>query len=341
MRIGLTYDLRKEYLAAGYGEEETAEFDRPDTIDALESALRELDHEPDRIGNARQLVERLARGDRWDLVLNIAEGLHGVAREAQVPAILDVYGIPYTFSDPLVMSLCLHKGLAKTVARAAGVATPDFAVIDRLEDVALVDLPFPLFAKPLAEGTGKGIGPSSRLDDRPALEAVCADLLARYRQPVLAETYLSGRELTVGVVGTGPKARVLGTLEIVLLPGAEPEAYSYKNKEFCEELVEYRLVRAEDDEEVRQAEALGLKAYQVLGCRDAGRIDLRSDAAGRPHFLEANPLSGLHPMHSDLPMLCTHLGIRYTALINEIVESAGKRVESPPRQRFAETTAAE
>src|SRR5262245_2938916 len=99
MRIGLTYDLRQEYLAAGFTEDETAEFDRPDTIEHIEKALQQLGHTTDRIGHAQQLVARLAGGDDWDLVFNIAEGLSGVAREAQVPAILDVYGIAYTFSD--------------------------------------------------------------------------------------------------------------------------------------------------------------------------------------------------------------------------------------------------
>jgi D-alanine-D-alanine ligase len=339
MHVGLTYDLREEYLAAGYGELETAEFDRPDTIDALADALRELGHEPDRIGNARRLVERLACGDRWDLVVNIAEGLRGVAREAQVPAILDVYEIPYTFSDPLVMGLCLHKGLAKTVVRAAGVPTPDFAVVERVEDLDDLELPFPLFAKPVAEGTGKGIGPSSKLHDRSALERVCAELLDRYRQPALVETYLPGRELTVSLVGTGSNARVLGTLEIILLPGAEPDAYSYKNKEFCEELVGYPLVRPEYDEEVRRAELLALRAWRALGCRDAGRIDFRSDEAGRPHFLEANPLAGLHPSHSDLPMLCTALGIPYRTLIDSILRSAMERLPSNSREPLAETAA--
>jgi D-alanine-D-alanine ligase len=339
MHVGLTYDLRDEYLAAGYGEEETAEFDRADTIDALAGALRELGHDPDRIGNARQLVQRLACGDRWDLVVNIAEGLRGVAREAQVPAILEVYEVPYTFSDPLVMALCLHKGFAKTAVKAAGVPTPDFAVVEELADVEELNLPFPLFAKPLAEGTGKGIGPSSVLRNRSALKRLCAELLARYRQPVLVETYLPGRELTVGLVGTGANARVLGTLEIVLLAGAEPEAYSYKNKELCEDLVDYRLVRPEEDEEVRGAESLALKAWRALGCRDAGRIDFRSDSAGRPHFLEANPLAGLHPAHSDLPMLCTRLEIGYSDLIDRIIRSAAERLEPDSGKRLAESAA--
>jgi D-alanine-D-alanine ligase len=332
MRVGLTYDLRDEYLAAGYDEEETAEFDRADTIDALETALSRLGHTPDRIGNARQLIQRLSSGDRWDLVLNIAEGLYGMAREAQVPAILDVYGIPYTFSDPLVLSVCLHKWMTKMIVRAAGVPTPDFALVERPEDARNVCLPLPVFVKPVAEGTGKGIGPMSKVTDQVDLAPACRALLERYRQPVLVESFLPGRELTVGIIGTGPTAQVLGTLEILLGPNAEPEVYSYNNKEFCEELCEYRLARPENDDQVRRAEAVALQAWQVLGCRDAGRIDLRSDAHGQPQFLEANPLAGLHPNHSDLPMLCDRLGIAYETLIDRIVCSAMAR---QPANRFS------
>lgn len=326
MRVGLTYDLRAEYLAAGFGEEETAEFDRPDTVEAIELALKSLGHQTDRIGHVRQLVERLARGDRWDLVFNIAEGMYGIGREAQVPAVLDAYQIAYTFSDPLVMSLSLHKGMTKQVIREAGVPTPDFAVVRDLADLERVDLPFPVFAKPVAEGTGKGINAASKIRDRDALVETCRGLLQRYRQPVLVERFLPGREMTVGIWGTAEKAEVLGTLEIVLNPDAEAEVYSYVNKERCEELVEYRLVSADADPEVARAEAIALQAWRVLGCRDAGRVDLRSDASGQPQFLEVNPLAGLHPQHSDLPMLCTALGIPYPRLIQRIAESAATRV---------------
>lgn len=135
MQIGLTYDLRSDYLAEGYSEEETAEFDRETTIEALEGALRELGYSTERIGHARRLVEALAAGRRWEMVFNIAEGLSGPAREAQVPAILDVYGIPYVFSDPYTMSICLHKATAKALVRAAGVPTPDYKVVQNSEDV--------------------------------------------------------------------------------------------------------------------------------------------------------------------------------------------------------------
>jgi D-alanine-D-alanine ligase len=333
MNVGITYDLRSEYLAAGYGAEETAEFDRDDTIRSIEMALRQLGHGVDCVGNAKQLIARLARGDHWDLVFNICEGMYGMGRESQVPAILDVYQIPYTFADPCVMSVCLNKGLAKAVVARAGVPTPAFTVIQQPSDVSNVTLEYPLFVKPIAEGTGKGVTPDSKVHCADTLAGACGALLERFQQPVLVEQFLPGREFTVGLLGTGMDARVLGTLEIVLKPEAEAEVYSYVNKERCEELVEYRLVQAREDDEVQEVERVALQAWQVLGCRDGGRIDIRSDEHKQPQFLEANPLAGLHPYHSDLPMLATAVGISYVELIGAIVESALQRQAQHARRR--------
>ncbi len=324
MRIGLTYDLRSEYLAAGYSEEETAEFDREETVDAIDQALQQLGHQTDRIGHARQLVARLAQGDRWDLVFNICEGLRGAGREAQVPSLLELYGINATFADSLMMGVCLHKGLTKLVVRNAGVPTPAFVEIADLRQLDAVALRYPLFAKPIAEGTGKGVTPKSVIDNAAALREHCNTLLHQFHQHVLVEELLPGREFTVGLVGTGDDARVLGTLEIILLEGAEQGVYSYVNKERCEELVEYRFV-PNTDPVVAKAEAVALKAWRALHCRDAGRIDLRCAPNGEPEFIEANPLAGLHPSHSDLPMLCTAIQMPYVELIREIVDSAKKR----------------
>ncbi len=326
MKIGLTYDLRNDYLEEGYSPEETAEFDQPATIEGIEAALLELGYQTDRIGNAKRLVERLAQGDRWDLVFNIAEGLHGVAREAQVPAILDVYDIPYTFSDPLVLSLALYKNLTKTVVRNAGLATPDFALVERLSDVEAIELSFPLFAKPVAEGTSKGITAASKITDRQALRHVCGSLLEQFRQPVLVETFLSGREFTIGITGTGAESKILATMEINLLPGADAEVYSYTNKEKCDDLVRYSLAKPSEDPLVQQVEELSIAAWRALNCRDGGRIDIRCDAQGRPSFIEVNPLPGLHPQHSDLPILCGFVGVPYVDLIDRIVSSARRRI---------------
>ncbi len=323
MRIGLTYDLRDEYLAAGYSELETAEFDRGETMDAIAATLARLGHEVDRVGSISCLVSRLAAGDRWDLVFNIAEGLRGFGREAQVPALLDAYAIPYTFSDPLTCAVTLHKAMCKHVVRGLGLATSDFALIEEIDDIAAVQLPYPLFAKPVAEGTGKGVTTACRVRTETELAAVCADLLEAFQQPVLVETFLPGREFTVGIVGTGRRAASIGVAEVILNESAEPQVYSYHNKEYCESLVQYR--RVADRQLVEQAEALALAAWRGLGCRDGGRIDLRLDGDGVPQFLEVNPLAGLHPSHSDLPIICGLHGIAYEELISRILESARLR----------------
>jgi D-alanine-D-alanine ligase len=130
----------------------------------------------------------------------------------------------------------------------------------------------------------------------------------------------------VGIIGSGADAAVLGTIEVHLRAEAEPGVYSYANKEHCEQLVEYRLVHSKDSELVKEAEDIALRAWQVLGCRDAGRIDLRADGSGRPQFMEVNPLAGLHPQHSDLPIICNQVGIPYVQLIERIVASAAQRI---------------
>src|SRR6185295_7590316 len=317
MRVGLTFDLRDHYLAAGYSAEDTAEFDNIETIDSLAGALERLGLEVDRIGTVRQLAQRLVAGERWELVFNIAEGLRGVGREAQVPALLDAYDIPYTFSDPMVMGLALHKGMTKH-----GIPTAPFAVIESRADLAGLELPYPLFAKPVAEGTGKGVTPASRVATPAALRTVVAALLERFRQPVLVETFLPGREFTVGIIGSAADAEAVAVMEVVLGERAEAGVYSYANKEACEERVIYRLA---DDEEARRAAVVALAVWRALGCRDAGRVDLRSDADGQPSFLEVNPLAGLHPEHSDLPIMCRLAGIDYGTLIGRIAGSALRR----------------
>lgn len=330
MKIGFTYDLQADYLAEGFSHEETAEFDQPETIDAIETALKAGGHDLRRIGGVRALSARLAAGERWDLVFNIAEGFSGFGREAQVPALLDAYEIPYTFSDPLVLALTLHKAFAKRVVRDLGLPTPDFEVVESVSDVGRIRLPFPLFAKPVAEGTGKGIDVSSKIETRSALESVCLRLLDTFKQPVLVETFLPGRELTVGILGTGKEAAVVGTMEILLGKEAEANGYSYHNKENYQELVTYRPVA---DAAARQAEKIALAVWRGLGCRDAGRIDLRLDAEGLPGFMEVNPLAGLHPVNSDLCIIAGFAKMTYTALIDAIVRSAARRISSPPDRR--------
>lgn len=322
--IGITYDLRDDYLKEGYGLEETAEFDLPDTIDAIEKVILDNGFEADRIGNIKALTRRLAADNRWDLIFNITEGMYGFGREAQVPALLDAYNIPYTFSDPLGHAISLHKGITKHVLRDLGIPTPDFVVINNEAEMDEVNLPFPLFAKPVAEGTSKGITALSKITNRKELHQTCKNLLQTFKQPVLVETYLPGREFTVGILGTGKNAKALGVIEVILKPAAEKNAYSYENKEHYEKLVQYALV---DDDEAKQARKIALKIWRYLDLKDAGRVDLRSDAHGAPHFIEVNSLAGLNPKRSDLPILCNLLGVSYHVLISSIIESALRRAD--------------
>jgi len=145
---------------------------------------------------------------------------------------------------------------------------------------------------------------------------ICSNLLQSFREPVLVETYLPGREFTVGILGTGNDARALGVIEVILKPTAEKNAYSYENKEHYDKLVQYVLV---NDDEARHAMEISLMAWRGLDLKDAGRVDLRSDASGVPHFMEVNSLAGLNPIRSDLPILCNLLGITYHELISSII----------------------
>jgi D-alanine-D-alanine ligase len=330
LRIGFTYDLKADYLALGFSEHAVAEFDSDKTIDAIGDALHALGHEVERIGHVRALARRLVAGERWDLVFNIAEGVAGFGRESQVPALLEAYEVPYTFSDPLVCALTLHKGMAKHVARGCGVPTPSFALVTTVAEAAAVTLPLPLFAKPVAEGTSKGITAKSLVRSKAELVEVCTELLREHSQPVLVEEFLSGREFTVGILGTGDSARALATLEVVLRAGADAAVYSYRNKAQWRDLVDYRLLLDAGTDASgalrRDVEGVALAAWRALGCRDAGRVDVRLDGTGKAQLIEVNPLAGLTPGHSDLPIMAALKGVDFQALIGEIVSCATLRI---------------
>jgi D-alanine-D-alanine ligase len=315
MRIGLTYDLADDWAEDGLDAEHLAEFDAPETIAAVAGFATGRGHRVVRIGRAQALVARLAEGERWDLVFNICEGKDGAGREALVPALLDAYRIPYTFSDPLVLAVALHKGHTKRLLRDAGLPTAPFAVLGAPADAAA--LPFPLFVKPVAEGTGKGIDGTNLCHDAGELAAVVRRLVGRFGQEVLAESYLPGREFTVGVLGTGNGARIVGVMEVLA-----DATYGFDTKKHYQGRVAYRLA---DDAEAVVAGRAALAAWQVLGGRDGGRIDLKSDGAGRPMLLEVNPLAGLHPVDSDLVILARLGGHSHEWLLDQIFSEACAR----------------
>lgn len=322
MRVGLTYDLKSEYLAQGYSAEETAELDKEETIEGIEHALHYLGYQTERIGHAKALMQRLLKGDRWDLVFNICEGMYGDGRESLVPALLDNWQIPYVFSGAGTLALSLDKALCKRVVRDAGIATPDFCLIRSEDDLNQKKPAFPLFVKPVSEGTGKGISEHSLVNDEGSFHRVCKSLLREFRQPVLVESYLPGREFTAGVIGNGKDARVVGVMEVTFKKEMH-EIYSYENKQNYEEVIEYRNV----DGKLRESCAdLALRVWHVTGSRDGGRVDMKLNAVGEPEFIEINPLAGLNFRDSDLPILAGLNGMSFNELIGAIMQAAEKRI---------------
>ena len=335
MKVGITYDLKDDYLALGFDKETCAEFDSVETINAIDDFLKGRGFITERVGNVHALVKALAAGKRWDFVFNIAEGMYGRGREAQVPALLDAYAIPYIFSDPLVLSLTLDKALTKRVVRDAGVRTAQFFEFQLTDPKQPVADSYPLFVKPNADGTGKGITSKSLVKNEQQLREVVDDIHARFNQTALAEQYLSGREFTVGMTGTGDAARAVAVMEIIFNEKADQCGYTYDNKQQYEDRVEYKLV---NDAEAKEAANVALQAWRVLGCRDGGRIDIRSDDKNQPHFLEVNPLAGIHPVLGDLVILSRLAGVSYSELLGRILDSAlsdPTRFSNPAKVAYA------
>ncbi len=327
MKVGFTFDLRRKHQpdpnspADFYGEFETDE-----TVAAITDGLKSLGHEVVEIGNIDALVQFLASGQRVDVVFNMAEGRHGRARESQVPGLLEAYQIPYTFSDPHSLTICLDKGLSKDILRAADIPTPDYQVLHphepaSLKNISLAAMPF--FLKPIYEGTSKGIDKNSIIHTEDAMRARVQWLWDEYKQPVLLEKYLPGREFTVGALGAGAETRIIGAIEISLKH--EREVYGFFEKEECEHLVAYDHFTEEPL--LSELFSLAEKTWRVLECRDGGRVDIRLDENERPQVLEVNTLPGMHPTHSDLPMIATFEGMSYAELLDEILSYAIKRME--------------
>jgi D-alanine-D-alanine ligase len=299
--------------------EDTAEFDKQDTVNALEGALKKMGFETEQVGNCFQLIEALAAGKKWDLVFNIIEGLYGDGRESVVPAILDQYQIPYVFSGPVILGISLNKYLTRLIVSAAGVPVSPGMLISSRSDIAKCRLEYPLFIKPVSEGTGKGINEKSLLKSPAELKEMAEWILVRFNQPALVEEYLPGREFTVGVIGSGDDAVAIGGMEIECKDNLP---YSVEYKENYQEFCKYIPMAKEFSEECK---TVALNVWRALGGVDAGRVDVKADRNGRMCLMEVNPLAGLHPVDSDLPILSRMIGIDYQTLIEMIVNSSLKR----------------
>ena len=333
IRVGITFNLKQ--AAVDEHADDAAEHDAPETIAALGDALRSYGHDVVELEATPELPAILPASG-VDVVFNIAEGFAGRARESQVPAMLELIGIPYTGSDPTALSLALDKALAKRLVQQAGFSTPAFLVMNTGKEKLPKGLIFPCIAKPAQEGSSKGILKSSVVKSEAELRELAKEIVGRYRQPVLVESFLPGREFTVGLLGER-RPRVLPPMEVIFkaAAGTHP-VYSLTSKLTGQNEVENAVPADIESQLKRELERYGKGIFAVLGCRDVARVDLRLDAAGQVHFIECNPLPGLAPGWSDLCLIAEAAGISYRGLIGEILAPAIRRLREKRRERTLE-----
>ena len=337
MRTGITFNLRSDIETnsrAALAEDAAEEFDLPETIASIVEVLKSDGHEVYELGGDLGVMEKIQEW-RIEFVFNIAEGFRGRNREAHIPALLELLGVPYSGSDPLALALTLDKPLAKRIALSLGIATPPFWVLEDPSDLGEVPERYPLFVKPAWEGSSMGIRLSSRIKNREELLKETDRLFENYPgEPVLVEEDILGREVTVGLVGNRPP-EILGMMEIAFRGQPERDfCYSLEVKRNWREWVDYRYpadLGRETGEEIRAA---SLRLYETLRLRDVARLDFRVNREGRPYFLEANPLPGLSPESGDLVLMAGKKGWSYRDLILKITRSALSRYPELTRSRI-------
>jgi len=328
MKIGLSYDL-KENIAVkqGFPDDALEEYDSPETVNGISGVLEELGHEVLRLGGGPEFLDNI-RKTKPDMVFNISEGLGNYrSREAQVPSVLEMLDIPYIGSDPLCLAVSLDKPLTKKLVKAIGISTPNWLVINdssELPYLGLHDFRFPGFIKPVQEGSSKGVRLISRVDNIEQAVELIQKLLNDYRQPVMIEEFVAGDEITVGITGNNP-AEVLGVMRVLPRNNDENFVYSLEVKRDWENQVDYECPAKISPEVSRMIKEYSLIIFRELGCRDFARVDFKVNRNGVPYFLEINPLAGLNPRSSDLPIMAGLLGIPYKVLIERILNAALER----------------
>jgi D-alanine-D-alanine ligase len=333
LKVGFTFNVKRVAPDPSGEQDEEAEYDSPKTLQAIREAIASYGHEVVDLEATSDLPVQLA-STPVDVVFNIAEGFKGRNRESQVPSLLELLDIPYTGSDPAALSVSLDKALAKRMVRTHGILTPDYLLMHTGKERLPKELArFPLLVKPVAEGTSKGVTSKSVVRSEEELREVARDLIAKYRQPALAETYVAGREFTVGLLGER-RPRVLPPMEIVFLDAADPTpVYSFDLKQDWSEKIRYEVPARLSPKELDRLERAAKECFTALGCRDVARLDFRMDAEGRIHFIECNPLPGLAPGWSDLVLIAQAAGLDYRGLIGEILSFAIRRHQERERER--------
>lgn len=324
LRVGFAYNEKRIKPGEDPATDTEVEYDAPKTLAAVRQAIESYGHEVVDLEARPEFPAMVAVAD-VDVVFNIAEGIQGRSREASIPAVLELLDIPYTGSDAATMALTLDKGLAKRIVRDSGVRTPRWLQFETGRERVPGDLTFPMIVKPVAEGSSKGVLQNSVVHNEDELRATAGEIIRRYRQPALAEEFLSGREFTVALLGEN-RPRVLPPMEILFSEKAgKYPIYTYHHKLEPVEEIRYQAPAKIDDRLRNEIERVARRAWAALDCRDVARIDIRLDAEGRPNFIECNPLPGLTPGWSDLCLISDSANIDYRTLIGEIMSGAIRR----------------
>jgi len=310
-----------------------AEWDSEDTILAVKTAL-ERHHTVTLIEADEEAYQKLL-DVQPEIVFNIAEGLRGPSREAQIPAILEMLGIPYTGSDPLTLGICLDKSRTKEILSHYNIPTPPFSVVHSIQELSTASIELPCIVKPLHEGSSKGVLNSSVVRTSRELRLQVERVLREYEEPALVEKFLTGREFTVALLGNDDNVRVLPIIEIRfdLLPKGANPIYSFEAKWEWDTLDHplgnmYTCPANIDITLENKIKDVCLKAFRILQCRDWCRIDIRLDDHGMPNVIELNPLPGILPNpddHSAFPMAARNAGLGYESMLNEVLNLAIKR----------------
>ncbi|HUH06035.1 MAG TPA: ATP-grasp domain-containing protein, partial [Kofleriaceae bacterium] len=330
IRVGFTYNVKRDD-AIEPDSDEHAEWDPPETITAISNALARQGHIVVHLEATPDLPRVLAEAD-VDLIFNIAEGVEGRNREAQVPALCELLGIPYTGSDSATLAIALDKALCKKVLMQHDILTPKFQVMETGRERLSSDLSYPLIVKPNAEGSSKGIGSANVVDNEEELRVAVKALIENYRQPALIEEYISGREFTVGLLGD-KRPRVLPPMEIRFKDESEDRpVYDYKVKQEWEKHVYYECPSRVTPAELKAIEKIARATFWALDCRDVARVDLRMAKDGQIYVLEVNPLPGLTPDYSDLILISKAAGMSYDEIIAEVMVGGLKRLRQKRRE---------
>ncbi|MEO5767782.1 MAG: ATP-grasp domain-containing protein, partial [Polyangia bacterium] len=339
LRIGFTFNVKR--VDSKHGNDAEAEYDAPETIYSIRDALESHGHQVMMFEATAELPRQLMETP-VDLVFNIAEGVAGRNREAAVPALCELMGIPYTGSDAATLSIALDKALSKRVLLQHGILTAEFQVMETGRERLSPKLKFPLIIKPNQEGSSKGVSAhASVVDDETALRAVVRELIERYDQPALIEAYISGREFTVGLLGDR-RPRSLPPMEIIFKDKNNPRpVYDYQIKQEWEKHVAYQCPADLTPAELKAVERVARDTFEALDCRDVARVDLRMTAKGEIYVIEVNPLPGLTPGYSDLCLIATAAGIDYRTLIGEILAGGLKRLREKRRAEAARNAEAQ